>query len=175
MTQPQGHQLSGFTGVGYDKGRPMLVQALWFAVQNLIFAKWWCPGRLRPVLLRAFGATIGDGVIIRHRVRVLWPWKLTLGDHCWIGEDVWLLNLEPIVIEHDVCLSQAAFLCTGSHDRTSPTFEFDNARIRVAAHAWVGAQATVLRGVTVGAKAVVGARALVTRDVADGALVVAPR
>ena len=117
MTYPAGNNLKDCTGAGYEKGRPMAIQALWFAVQNLIFIKWWCPGWLRPVLLRAFGANVGEGVFIRHRVRVLWPWKLTLGDHCWIGEDAWLLNLEPIVIGNDVCLSQGVFLCTGSHQR----------------------------------------------------------
>lgn len=170
-----GRHLSGFTGGGYDKGRPVVVQALWFATLNLVFLKWWCPARLRPLLLRAFGATVGDRVFIRHRVRVQWPWKLEVGDDCWLGEDVWLLNLEPVVLGHDVCVSQAAFLCTGSHDRHSATFEYDNAPIRVEAHAWIGAQATVLRGVTVGEGAVVGARALVTTDVAAGGLVVAPR
>lgn len=170
-----GRRLSGFTGSGYDKGRPALIQALWFAVMNLVFLKWWCPSRLRPVILRAFGATIGERVFIRHRVRVLWPWKLEVGDDCWIGEDVWLLNLEQVVLGHDVCLSQAAFLCTGSHDRRSETFEYDNAPVHVDPHAWVGAQATILRGVRIGEGAVVGARALVTTDVPAGGLVVAPR
>jgi putative colanic acid biosynthesis acetyltransferase WcaF len=163
-------QLAGFTGVGYDKGRSTMTQAVWFAVQNLIFSKWWLPARLRPPLLRLFGAEIGDQVFIRHRVRVLWPWKLSIGDHSWIGEDVWLLNLEPISIGRDVCVSQAVFLCTGSHDMKSPTFEFDNAPIRVGDSVWVGAQATVLRGVTIGRGAVVAAKCRVSSDVPAGSL-----
>lgn len=160
--------LAGFTGVGYDKGRSTAIQAAWFAVMNLVFCKWWCPARLRVMLLRAFGATIGDGVLIRHRVRVLWPWKLTVGDDCWIGEDAWLLNLEPITIGHDVCLSQGAYLCTGSHDRHSPTFEFANLPITIGDGAWVATQASVLCGVTVGPGATVAAGAVVTRDVPAG-------
>lgn len=173
MTVPP-RDLAGFTGAGYDKGRPKAVQAAWFAVMNLVFVKWWCPASLRVALLRAFGATVGEGVLVRHRVRVLWPWKLEIGDASWIGEGAWLLNLEPITIGRDVCLSQEAFLCTGSHDRRSPTFEFDNAPIVVGDRAWVGARATVLRGVTVGAGATVGAAALVTRDVPLGETVLAP-
>ena len=38
--------LSGFRGDGYDKGRPLVVQALWFAVLNLVVVKWWCPSRV---------------------------------------------------------------------------------------------------------------------------------
>ena len=141
-----GRSLRSFTGRGYDKGRPMAVQAVWFAVQNLVFAKWWFPARWRPVVLRAFGATIGERVFVRHRVRVLWPWKLTIGDDSWIGEDAWLLDLEPITIGADVCISQGAFLCTGSHDPGDPAFEYDNAPITVGAGAWIAARAIVLRG-----------------------------
>jgi len=106
--------LRSFTGEGYDKGRSVLWQAAWFAVLNLVFVKWWLPPRLRPPLLRLFGASVGERVLIRHRVRVLWPWKLTIGDDCWIGEGAWLLNLEPITLADDVCISQEALLCTGS-------------------------------------------------------------
>jgi len=163
-----GRSLRAFTGTGYDKGAGWVKQAAWFAVLNLVFGTWWCPGALRPWLLRAFGATVGERVLIRHRVRVLWPWKLTVGDDCWIGEGVWLLNLEPITLGHDVCLSQEAFLCTGSHDRRSASFEYDNAPIRVGDGAWVAAQSLVLRGVHIGEAAVVGARAIVSRDVPPG-------
>lgn len=161
------HDLRGFSGRGYDKGRSIGWQALWFATSNLVFSAWWLPRRLRPVILRAFGARVGERVFIRHRVRVLWPWKLTVGDDCWLGEDAWLLNLEPITLGHDVCLSQAAFLCTGSHDRRSPTFEYDNGPIVVGDGAWIAARATVLRGVTVGAGAVVAAGVVCATDVPD--------
>lgn len=165
--------LARFTGANYDKGRPVAVQAAWFAVMNLVFTQWWCPSAWRPRILRAFGATIGERVFIRHRVRVLWPWKLTIGDDSWIGEDVWLLNLEPIRIGHDVCLSQGAQLITGSHDRRSATFEFDNGSIFVDDGAWVAVRATVLRGVTIGRGATVGATALAHRDVPPGEVLTA--
>ncbi|WP_066909988.1 DapH/DapD/GlmU-related protein [Millisia brevis] len=167
--------MAGFTGAGYDKGRPVHIQALWLAVSGLVLTRWWCPGRVRVAILRAFGATIADNVLIRHRVRIHWPWKLTVGADTWIGEDTWILNLEPVTIGSDVCISQAVLLCTGSHDRRSPTFEFDNAPIVIEDGAWVAARATVLRGVTVGTDAVVGATALVTADVPAGTTVLAPR
>lgn len=167
--------LAGFTGRGYDKGRSVVWQALWMLASSLVVSQWWCPLRLRVALLRAFGAEIGTGVVIKHRVRIHWPWKLTIGDHSWIGENAYLLNLEPVTIGHDVCISQEAMLCTGSHDHRSPTFEFDNAPIVVEDGAWVAARATVLRGCTIGRDAVVGAGALVTADVPAGAVVLAPR
>ena len=173
-THPPRRSLAGFTGAGYDKGRGPLWQVAWQLVSGLVVVRWWCPAALRVALLRAFGARIGTGVLVRHGVRVHWPWKLTVGNSSWIGQDTWLLNLEPVVLGDDVCLSQGVLLCTGSHDRRSPTFEFDNAPITVQDGAWIAARATVLRGVTVGADAVVGACALVVRDVPAGATVLAP-
>lgn len=166
--------LAGFSGVGYDKGRGRLWQVTWLLVSGTVFARWWCPARLRVMILRVFGAEVGRGVLIRHRVRIHWPWKLTIGDNSWIGEEAWLLNLEPIAIGSDVCISQAVLLCTGSHDARSATFEFDNGPIRIEDGAWVATRATVLRGVTVGGDAVVGACALVTRDVPSGSRILAP-
>jgi len=168
-------KLGDFTGAGYDKGRGVLWQAAWQLASSVLVSPWFVPPRVRIAVLRAFGAKIGSGVNFRSGVRVHWPWKLQIGDNTWIGERVWLLNLEPIHIGSDVCISQAAFLCTGSHDHRSPSFEFDNAPIRIEDGAWVAARATILRGVTVGEDAIVGATALVTRDVPASAKVFAPR
>jgi putative colanic acid biosynthesis acetyltransferase WcaF len=165
--------LAGFTGKGYDRGRPVPHQVAWYVTQNLIFTKWWFPARWRPGLLRFFGAEVGQGVLIRSRVRVHWPWKLSVGQDCWIGEGAWLLNLEPITLGNDVCVSQDAFVCTGSHDRRSPTFEFDNAPIVLEDGAWVAARAIVLRGVRVGRGAVVAAGGVAHHDVPEGAVLTA--
>jgi putative colanic acid biosynthesis acetyltransferase WcaF len=159
--------LATFTLRGYDKGRGKAVQALWFAVMNTVFSAWFCPARLRVALLRAFGATNGDGVLIRHRVRVLWPWKLHIGDNTWIGEGAWLLNLEPVHIGSDVCVSQEAMLCTGSHDHRTTDFRYRNAPIRIEDGVWIAARATVLAGVTVGRHAVVGAGTVLGRDLPE--------
>lgn len=165
--------LSGFTGAGYDIGRGKLTQALWLFMSGTVFMRWWCPAKVRVKILRAFGATVGDGVLVRHRVRVHWPWKLVVGANSWIGEGAWLLNLEPIRIGKNVCISQEAFVCTGSHDRFSPTFEFDNGPIVIENCAWIGARSTILRGVTIGSNATVGANSLVLKDVPRGTTVTA--
>lgn len=166
--------LSKFTGVGYERGRPYPWQVAWMFISGAVFMRWWCPGRLRVAILRAFGASIGQGVLIRHRVRIHWPWKLQIGDHSWIGEGAWILNLEEVTIGKQVCISQEVLLCTGSHDRRSPTFEFDNAPIAIDDGAWVAARATVLRGTRVGREALVGAQALVVDSVPDEGMALAP-
>lgn len=162
-------------GHPYDKGRGFLAQASWVAVSTLFFTQVWFPGRLRPALLRLFGADIGTNVLIRHRVRVQWPWNLSIGDDSWVGTDAELYNLDRITIGSDVCISQHVYVCTGSHDRKSPTFDFDNGPIVVENGVWLCARATVLRGVTIGANSVVGATCLVAENVPPNSVVRPPR
>lgn len=166
-------RLGGFTGQGYSRGRGLLVQLLWLACRGVL-TRWWCPNRVRLGVLRLFGAQIGSGVIIRHDVKIHWPWKLEVGRDSWIGESVWILNLEPVVIGANTCISQNVLLCSGSHDRRSATFEFDNGPIAIGDSVWVATRATVLRGVRIGDGATVAATALITRDVPAGATVRPP-
>lgn len=168
-------RLATFTGRGYDKGRPVAVQVLWVAVGDPLVRSVLMPATLRAKILRAFGAHIGKNVVIRHDVHVHWPWKLSVGDDSWIGVGTHLLNLEPITIGRDVCISQQAYLCSGSHRANDRAFEYDNAPIEVDDGAWIALRATVLRGVHVGRDAVIGATALVVKDVPDGSSVLSPQ
>lgn len=162
--------LAAFTTAGYDRGRSLPWQVLWVVTSRMVFQAWWLPARLRPGILRFFGADIAKGVLIRERVRVHWPWKLRVGRNSWIGEGAWLLNLEPITIGDDVCVSQEALLCTGSHKRYDPAFGYDNGPIVIENGAWIATRAIILRGVVVGAEAVVPAGATVSSSVPSGAL-----
>lgn len=163
--------LAARRGQPYDKGRGFTMQALWVAVSTLVFTQVWCPNRLRCAILRWFGAEIGEGVLIKHRVTVQWPWNLAIGDNSWVGTGAELYNLDCIVIGSDVAVSQQTYLCTGSHDPRSPTFDFDNGPIVIEDGAWLCARSTILRGVKIGANAVIGATALISRDVPPDSIV----
>ncbi len=173
-TRPARRSLAGFRGDNYDKGRGAAWQAGWLTFDSLLFRRWWFPATARAKVLRFFGADIGANVLIRHDVQIHWPWKLSIGDNSWVGVGAWILNLEPVKIGSDTCISQGVMLCTGSHDAKSPSFEFDNAPVKVGSGVWIGTRATVLRGVTVGDDSVVGACALVVKDVPAGSKLLAP-
>ena len=162
-------RLATFTGRGYSKGAPAWKCALWVVFGQPLQASVLCPPQLRRALLRAFGADIAPGVLIRHGVRIHWPWKLSIGRDSWIGVEAWLLNLEPITIGADVCISQQAMLCTGSHRSSDTAFEFDNAPIVIEDGAWIATRATILRGVRVCEGALVGAGVVLSRDLPPGA------
>jgi putative colanic acid biosynthesis acetyltransferase WcaF len=157
--------LSRYTTVNFDRGAGVLKEALWLVVSWLLFRL--CPfsfSALKCFVLRAFGAKVGRGVTIKPQVKITFPWKLRVGVHVWLGEGCWLLNLERIVIGSHVCVSQRAFLCTGSHDFKSPRFDLITRPIMLEDGAWVGAGAWVGPGVKFGSHAVLTAGSVAAKD-----------
>lgn len=157
--------LSRYSVAHFDRGASAWREALWLLVSLLLFQA--CPLKLswlKCAVLRLFGAKIGRGVSIKPMVKITFPWKLTLGNHIWLGEECWLLNLEHITIADNVCLSQRAFLCTGNHNYKSPVFDLMVKPIHVEEGAWIGAGALVGPGVTVGSHAVLTAGSVATDD-----------
>jgi putative colanic acid biosynthesis acetyltransferase WcaF len=157
--------LSRFTTGAFDRGASRVKEVLWVLVRFTFFASafpW--PSRLRCILLRLFGATVGRGVVIRSRVNIWMPWRLTLGDHVWLGEEVFILNLAPVRVASNVCISQRAFLCTGNHDYSKTTFDLITQPITVESGAWIGACSFVGPGVTVKQNTVLTAGSVATQD-----------
>lgn len=155
------------------RGRSAVYTQLWWLVQSTLFGL--SPQVLfgwRRWLLRLFGAKIGKSVFIRPSVRVTYPWKLTIGDHCHIGDDVVLYTLGEIEIGDCAVVSQRSYICTGSHDHASPTFDIFAKKIVIESEAWVATDVFVAPGVRIGNGAVVGARSSVFSDVPPGQIYV---
>ena len=142
--------LAAYDNSDFNPGRGAIVRIAWYYVSLIVFESGWFPvSGLKCRVLRWFGAAVGRGVVIKPHVRIKYPWRLTVGDHCWIGQGAWLDSLDQITLESDVCISQDAYLCTGSHDHRSPTFELRTAPIVVKHGAWIAARAIVLGGAVV--------------------------
>src|SRR5262249_34394662 len=75
--------------------------------------------------------------------------------------------LGPIELLDGCTIAQEAYLCTGTHDFSSPNLPLQTAPIVVGPHAFVGVRAIILPGVALGRNAVVGAGAVVRRNVGD--------
>lgn len=140
--------------------------ALWSLVWTLTCR--WTPkpaAAWRRLVLRVFGSQLHGRPFVHSRARIDHPWNLTLHDRACLGDRAHAYALAPITLESGATVAQEAYLCTGTHDHTDPRLPLQTAPIKVCAHAFVGARAFLLPGVTVGPRAVVGACAVVTRDV----------
>jgi putative colanic acid biosynthesis acetyltransferase WcaF len=131
--------------------------AFWILFQNIFFVRFYFPGFLKAPLLRFFGAKIGKSVIIRRGVRIHFPWNLSIGDNCWIGEEAWFINHENILIGSNVCISQSVIVCSSGHNVLSPNLDYKHKRIEIKHGAWVCIRATLLPGAIIGINAVVSA------------------
>ena len=151
--------------VGLDRGRSKIVEVIWYLVKIIFFLSafpW--PQSIKHFWLKRFGCKVGNNPVIKPRVNIHFPWKLKLGDHCWVGEECFILNFETISLGNHSCVSQRSFLCGGNHNFRSPQFEYRNGPIIIEDGAWIGAQAFVGPNVTVGTDSVVTAGSIVTKS-----------
>jgi putative colanic acid biosynthesis acetyltransferase WcaF len=162
-------RLDQFSLPEHFRGRSAAIVQLWWFVQATLFA--WSPQVLygwRRFLLRLFGAKIGKKALIRPTVKVTYPWKITIGDHAWIGDDVVLYSLGEINIGNHTVISQKSYLCTGSHDYTSLSFDIYYKPIEIGDEVWIAADVFVAPGIHVGNGSVVGARSTVLHSLPPG-------
>lgn len=156
----------------FDRGVSREKELAWQVCRCLFFAPPLpLPSSWRVGLLRAFGAQVGEEVVIRAEVNITFPWRLVLGDRVWLGEGVTILSLAPVTLESDLCVSRKAFLCTGSHDWRAETFDLKTAPITVRRGTWIAAMAFVGPGVEIGAGSVLAAGTVLLKSVPPGSLV----
>jgi putative colanic acid biosynthesis acetyltransferase WcaF len=142
--------------------RSKFVVYAWAACEILfIHNPWQISSSIRVRILRAFGADIGHGVVFRPRTRVKFPWKLRVGNDCWIGEGVWFHNQDHVFIGHDVVISQETFITTGSH-AIRKDMALITRPVRIESGAWVTARCILLGGAHIGRSAVLGPGSVVS-------------
>jgi putative colanic acid biosynthesis acetyltransferase WcaF len=145
---------------------------LWSAVWSLTCR--WTPKPLNPwrlFVLRSFGAKLSGTPFVHPKARVQIPWNLTMHHRACLGDGANAYSLAEIVVEAGATVAQEAYICTGTHDFSSPALPLQTARIIIGADAFVGARAFVLPGVCIGRRAIVGAASVVTKNVPENTVV----
>jgi maltose O-acetyltransferase len=135
---------------------------------------------LRSAWLRLLGATIGRRSIL-HDVRFFNLYRrglsgLRIGDDCFIGDECLFDLAEEIRLEDQVTLAERVLVLTHTNVgyRDHPLqkhFPASAAPVVLERGCFVGAQATILSGLTVGQESFVAAGSVVTRDVPAHTLV----
>lgn len=154
-----------------NRGGSKFKELIWYLAKMLFFLSAIpFPSSFKSTVLRLFGAKVGKGLVIKPRVNIHFPWKLTIGNDVWIGEEAFLLNFEPLTIGNNVCISQRAFLCGGNHDYRDPSMGYRNGPITLMDGSWVGASVFVGPNVVIGIDSVLSAGSVVTQSVPENSI-----
>lgn len=142
-----------------------LARAAWGVVYALFFRFSPRPlHRWRTFLLRLFGARLHPTARVYPRARIWAPWRLTMGAHACIGDDVDCYNVGGVSIGDSSTVSQYSYLCGATHDFERPDHPLVPKPITIGKNVWVAADVFVGPGVTIGDGTVVGARSSVFSD-----------
>ncbi|WP_028667088.1 WcaF family extracellular polysaccharide biosynthesis acetyltransferase [Runella zeae] len=147
------------------KQPPFLKNLLWFLVNPVFINSYFpVPVGVKLLILRMFGAKIGEKVMIKPKVNIKYPWLLIVENYVWIGEEVWIDNLVEVVLGKNVCLSQGAMLLTGNHDYKNSKFDLKVGKIVLEEGVWIGAKAIVCPNVTCYSHAVLAVNSVAVKD-----------
>lgn len=104
------------------------------------------------------------------------PMQIDRGQHLHLGKNVYInhsltaVTTGGITIEDNVMIAPHVFLLTANHDFHNHHILYVSP-IRIKKHAWIGANAMILPGVTIGENSVVAGSSVVTKDVPDNVVV----
>ena len=130
-----------------------------------------------PTEIRNLLSQITDSEI-DESVAVFTPFYINYGKHTKIGKNVFInfdcvfLDLGGITIEDNVLIAPKVSLLTEGHP-ISPEkrHSLTVGHIHIKKNAWIGANVTILQGVTIGENAIVAAGSVVSNDVPDNTIV----
>jgi acetyltransferase-like isoleucine patch superfamily enzyme len=115
---------------------------------------------------------VGRGVRLRMPVVVYHPEHITIGNNVDIGEFVILRGAGGLTIGDRVLIAAQAAITTVGHPAMPPrNGRNENEPVTVEDDVWIGANALVLPGVTIGRGAIVAGGAVVTKNVEPFAIV----
>lgn len=130
------------------------------------------PNEIRNLLSEIMGSEIDESV------NVFTPLYINYGKHTKIGKNVFInfdctfLDLGGITIEDNVLIAPKVNLLSEGHP-VLPELRHSLmvGHIHIKKNAWIGTNATILPGVTIGENAIVASGAVVSEDVADNTIV----
>ena len=157
--------LNTYNNNGYSSGN-LMARFIWYFVNAVFFKSSFFPFySLKRAILKLFGADVGVDVIIKPNVNIKYPWKLKVGDYVWIGEGVWIDNLDFVSIGSHSCISQGALLLCGNHDYSKSSFDLMVKPIVLEEGVWIGAKSVVCPGVIIGSHGILCAGSVLSNDV----------
>lgn len=130
------------------------------------------PKEIRELLGQITGSEIDESV------NIFTPLYINYGKHTKIGKNVFInfdctfLDMGGITIEDGVLIAPKVSLLSEGHPiEPESRHTLVPKEIHIKKNAWIGANATILQGVTIGENSVVAAGSVVSKDVPDNVIV----
>lgn len=131
------------------------------------------PEAVRGLLEELTGAPVDETVTVFPPFRSDFGKNIALGKRVFINSGCCFQDQGGVVIGDDCLIGHNTVLATLNHDPApSRRADMRPAPVVLGRNVWIGANATVLPGVSIGDDAVVSAGAIVTKDVPAAAVVV---
>jgi acetyltransferase-like isoleucine patch superfamily enzyme len=131
------------------------------------------PARVRELLAQLTGKPVDETVTVFPPFYSDFGRNTTLGKRIFINSGCKFQDQGGVSIGDDCLIGHNTVLATLNHDLDpSRRADMHPAAITIGRNVWIGSNATVLPGVTIGDNAVVAAASVVTRDVPENAVVV---
>jgi acetyltransferase-like isoleucine patch superfamily enzyme len=130
------------------------------------------PAEIRDLLSRITDSEIDESVAVFTPLYINYGKHTKIGKNVFINFDCTFLDLGGITIEDHVLIAPKVSLLSEGHP-VSPANRQSLlvGHICIKRNAWIGANATILPGVTIGENAIVAAGAIVSKDVPDNTIV----
>ncbi|MDQ0614397.1 acetyltransferase-like isoleucine patch superfamily enzyme [Microbacterium sp. W4I4] len=131
------------------------------------------PARVRELLAELIGRPVAETVTVFPPFASDFGKNIRIGERVFINSGCRFQDQGGITIGDDCLIGHNAVIATLNHDLApSRRADMHPAPVLLGRNVWVGANVTILPGVTVGDDAVLGAASVVTKDVPAGAIVV---
>ncbi|GAB2668109.1 sugar O-acetyltransferase [Flavihumibacter cheonanensis] len=130
------------------------------------------PDEVRQLLSQITGVELDPSVAVFTPLYINYGRNTQIGKNVFINFDCVFLDLGGITIEDNVMLAPRVSLLSEGHP-VSPAERHGlvPGKIHIRKNAWIGANATILPGVTIGENSIVAAGAVVNKDVPDNTVV----
>jgi acetyltransferase-like isoleucine patch superfamily enzyme len=133
------------------------------------------PARVRELLAQLTGKPVDESVTVFPPFYSDFGKNITLGKRIFINSGCKFQDQGGVVIGDDCLIGHNAVMATLNHDLIpSRRADMHPAPTVIARNVWIGSNATILPGVTIGDDAVVAAASVVTKDVPEKSIVVGP-
>ena len=154
----------------WNRGAYFYKLLLWRIIGFPLVASFIPGSKWRKLILITYGAKIGKCVKFKPYIKVSYPWRLKISDYCWIGEEVWIDNIDLVKISKNVCISQRVYLCTGNHNYKKTSFDLLTSPIIIHEGSWIGACSCISPGTIIGRNSVITFGSVVNGLVKDNSI-----